>query len=421
MKVLVIGSGAREHAICWKLKQSPLLTDLFCAPGNTGTQDIAKNVSLKTDNVGALALWAVDKEIDLTIVGPEAPLAEGLVDIFSEHGLRVFGPTREAAQLESSKIFAKEVMKKAGIKTAAYQAFTDFGEARQYLESIGAPVVLKADGLCAGKGVVVAETLEQAMAALEQMMMRRIFGEAGAKVVIEEKIIGREASLMAIVDGHTVLPLVVSQDYKRLNDRDQGPNTGGMGSISPTPALDDARVEQLVGEIFVPVLAELLARGISYTGFLYAGVMIDRSGSIKVLEFNCRLGDPETQVILARLESDLLSTLQSAVRGDLASVDLKWSHRHACCVVAASRGYPGKVDDGKKIEGLFEPSEDLVVYHAGTAPGEHAGEVLTKGGRILTVTALGKNAAQARERAYEGVTKISFEGMHYRKDIGEEG
>jgi phosphoribosylamine---glycine ligase len=417
MRVLVIGNGGREHAIAWKIKQSPLLKELYCLPGNPGTADFATNVDLSLKNIEAVALWAVENKIDLTVVGPEAPLAAGLVDVFTEHGLRVFGPTKAGAQLESSKAFAKQVMNKAGVSTPKAGIFTDLQSAEEYVRQEGAPIVIKADGLAAGKGVVVAMHLEEALEAVYGCFDGQ-FGDAGSRVVIEEFIDGDEASVIAIVDGDSVVPFVVSQDYKRAFDNNQGPNTGGMGAISPTPVLDDQRAKSLVGEIFLPVLEELRNQGIKYVGFLYAGAIVERqTGKIKVLEFNCRLGDPETQVLLPRMQSDFLHVLDIAVAGELSTVELKWKKESACCVVLASRGYPGELDDGKTISGIFAAEEDLVVFQAGTAFGKN-GEVVSRGGRILTVSALGENLVDAVTRAYEGVSKISFDGMQYRQDIG---
>jgi phosphoribosylamine--glycine ligase len=416
MKVLIIGSGGREHAICWKIAQSSKRPQIFCSPGNAGTRQLAENIHISPENPGALALWAVENKIDITIVGPEAPLADGLVDIFVEHGLKVFGPTKAGARLESSKSFAKDVMLKAGVNTAKGAVFDDYEAAKKYVQKEGAPIVIKADGLAAGKGVVVAKTVDEALEALENFMIHARLGTSGSRVVVEECLVGQEASVMVLVDGTTVLPLVVSQDYKRLGDGDSGPNTGGMGSISPTPVLSDVRVENLVGEIFLPVLRELHSRGIHYSGFLYAGLLVDRTGVAKVLEFNCRLGDPETQVIMMRLKSDLLSVIEAAVKVKLVSVELEWRQEAAACVVLCSGGYPGTVDDGKVISGLIEGDETLQIFHAGT-DGEPQ-TVVSKGGRILGVTALGDDLPAALERAYSAVAGISFEGMQYRRDIG---
>jgi len=420
MKVLVIGGGAREHAIAWKVSQSAKLTKLYCLPGNPGTAQFATNVELPLSNLHAVALWAADEGIELTIVGPEAPLAAGIVNVFSERGLKIFGPTQEAARLESSKSFAKEVMLKAGVKTAKGQVFTDINQARAYAEQEGAPLVIKADGLAAGKGVVVAETVEEALAALQEFMVDGTLGSAGTSVVIEEKLDGQEASVMAIIDGESVIPLVVSQDYKRLLDGGQGPNTGGMGAISPAPALADSQLERMVADIFVPVVREMWSRGVRYSGFLYAGVMIDRSGTVHVLEFNCRLGDPETQVLMLRLQSDLLQALNAAVLGRLSSIELSWTNQAAACVVAASAGYPKEVRDGKVITGLpTQAATDLAVFHAGTVVDKgDKSRILSKGGRVLTVAALGATTQAAAERAYEALGQISFEGMQFRRDIG---
>lgn len=420
MRILVVGGGGREHALCWKIRQSEQVKELFCIPGNAGTRSLARSVpELAGANVNTLALWAVQEHIDLTVVGPEAPLAEGIVDVFAEHGLKIFGPTKAAAQLESSKSFAKEVMLKAGVRTAKGEVFADYEAAKAYVRSHGAPLVVKVDGLAAGKGVVVADSEEEALAALERFMVSETLGTGASRVVIEEKLVGREASVIAIVDDQTVLPLVVSQDYKRLQDGDSGPNTGGMGAISPTPVLADKRVQQLVGEIFLPVLAEMRARRIPYRGFLYAGVLVEASGAVNVLEFNCRLGDPETQVILLRLQSDLVAALEAGIHNRLASAELKWSMKPAACVVASSAGYPGKVEEGKEIFGLFKGDEELQIFHAGTRMAdENSKAVLTKGGRVLCVSALGTSLDNAVERAYDSLAKISFEGMHIRKDIG---
>ena len=419
MRVLVIGSGGREHALVWKFSQSPQKPEIFCAPGNAGTASISTNVELRTDTPGALALWAVENRIDLTVVGPEAPLADGLVDIFVEHGLKIFGPTKAASRLESSKSFAKEVMLKAGVNTAKGAVFEDYDKAVEYVRKEGAPIVVKADGLAAGKGVVVAQTLDEALEALENFMIHGRLGDSGRRVVVEECLIGEEASVMALVDGMTVLPLVVSQDFKRVGDDDSGPNTGGMGSITPTPVLNDKRVENLVGEIFVPVLRELHNRGIHYMGFLYAGLLVDRAGVPRVLEFNCRLGDPETEVLMMRMKSDFLSVVQSAANVQLVSTELEWHTDSAACVFACSRGYPGKVDDGIVITGLTPGTDEVQIFHGGTRRNpDRPDEAITSGGRILAATARGETLSVALERAYQALEAVSFDGMHFRKDIG---
>lgn len=420
MKILVIGSGAREHAITWKMSQSPLKPELFCAPGNAGTKDIATNIPIKDTNIGALALWAVENKIDLTIVGPEAPLAEGVVDLFLEHGLKIVGPSKAAARLESSKSFAKEVMLKAGVSTAKGAVFENFEEAKAYIEEQGAPIVVKADGLASGKGVVVAQTVEEATAAIHEFMVSGLHGASGKRVVIEQCLVGQEASAIVLIDGVTVLPLVISQDYKRVGDGDTGPNTGGMGAISPTPVLSDLKIEKIVDEIFVPVLRELANRGIRYSGFLYAGLFIEKSGSVKVLEFNCRCGDPETQVIMLRMQSDIVPVFEALAHQRLSAMNLEWKREAAAGVVIASAGYPKEPDDGKEIRGLGDLPENIKVFHAGTVDDEQApGKVLSKGGRILTVATLGSTVSEAASEIYRHIDKIHFEGMQIRKDIGK--
>ncbi len=419
MKILIVGSGAREHALAWKIAQSPLTPELYCAPGNAGTRLVATNIPIKETNLGALAVWAVENKVDLTIVGPEAPLAEGIVDLFQEHGLKIVGPVRAAARMEASKSFAKEVMLKAGVNTAKGAVFENFEEAKAYVEEQGAPIVVKADGLASGKGVVVAQTVAEAIDALHEFMVDGTHGASGTKVVVEQCLFGEEASAIALVDGVTVLPLVVSQDYKRVGDGNTGPNTGGMGSISPTPVLSDLRVEKLVDEIFVPTLRELASRGIKYTGFLYAGILVEKSGATKVLEFNCRSGDPETQVLMMRLRSDIVPVFEALVNQTLASIELQWKREAATCVVMASRGYPKEVDDGKTINGLANVTDPIQVFHAGTLPDiEDESQVLTKGGRILSVAALGESVEDAAAMVYDHIGKISFDGVQYRKDIG---
>ena len=419
MKILIIGSGAREHAIAWKVARSPLHPEVFCAPGNAGTRLVATNIPILDTNLGALAVWAVENAIDLTIVGPEAPLAEGIVDLFQEHGLKIVGPVKAAARLESSKSFAKDVMLKAGVSTARGAVFDSYDAAKQYVEEQGAPIVVKADGLASGKGVVVAQTVEEALSALHEFMVSGAHGGSGKKVVIEQCLFGQEASAIVLVDGVTVLPLVFSQDYKRVGDNNTGPNTGGMGAISPTPVLSDLRVEKIVDEIFVPTLRELANRGIRYTGFLYAGLFIEKSGSVKVLEFNCRSGDPETQVLMMRMSSDIIPVFEALINQRLSSIELQWSQEAAACVVVSSRGYPNQNDDGKEITGLDQMPEGINVFHAGTVPDrDHPETVISKGGRILSVCSFGSTVADATAKIYREIGKISFDGMHYRKDIG---
>jgi len=417
MKVLVIGSGGREHAIAWKINQSAKLTELFCAPGNAGTESFAKNISIPADDVNALCLWAKDNEIDLTVVGPEAPLAKGVVNTFEAEGLKIFGPSKEAAQLEASKSFAKEIMESAKVPTAGAGVFEEYEVAKEYLLERGAPIVVKADGLAAGKGVTVAMNMDDAMNALDECMKSQRFGDSGARVVIEDFIDGREASVMVLVQDETILPLVISQDYKRLLDEDNGPNTGGMGAISPTPVLGEDKLPEVIETVFKPVIAELKSRGIAFCGFLYAGLIIDSKGEYKVLEFNCRLGDPETQVLMPRLESDILEAFEAAVNKKLSECKLNWSKKSCACVVASSAGYPSSSDDGKIISGVFEARENQLVFQAGTRR-DDSGNLISKGGRILVVSALGDSLEQALEKAYSGIEEISFDGMHCRKDIG---
>jgi phosphoribosylamine--glycine ligase len=418
MKVLVVGSGGREHAIAWKLAQSANVEKIFCCPGNAGTVEVAENLPSFSD-FSKMADWALENDIALTVVGPEAPLAEGISDIFLEKGLKIFGPKKAAARLEASKSFAKEIMLASGVKTAEGKVFSSFEEAKSYVEEKGAPIVVKADGLAAGKGVVVASSESEAIDALKEMMLDKRFGDSGASVVIEKCLEGKESSVMAIVDGETVRPLVISRDFKRLQDNDEGPNTGGMGAISPSNVLPDSEAPKVMEKVFRPVLAELKKRGVDFCGFLYAGLMITPQGEANVLEFNCRLGDPETQVILARLESDLAELLLAAAEGKLSEKEIKNSPSAAACVVASSKGYPLKVEDGKEIEGLFKGRADQIVFQAGTrAEGE---KVFTKGGRILVVTGLDKDLPTALKKAYQGLEEIQFEGMHYRSDIGQLG
>jgi len=418
MRVLVVGSGGREHALCWKISKSPLLSELFCAPGNPGTAELGTNVEF--GSVVQLADWACTQNIGLTIVGPEAPLAAGLADEFLRRGLKVFGPVKAAARLESSKSFAKEVMLEAGVPTPGGRAFDNYEEALLYLEQSPEPLVVKADGLAAGKGVLVPETKEEAQQELKSFMCEGRLGGAGSRVVLEEKIRGAEASLMAIIAGDQILPLAVSQDYKRLLDDGMGPNTGGMGAISPTKVLSYDRSLVLSQQIFKPVVEWLKNRGIAYCGFLYAGLIIDEiTGKEKVLEFNVRLGDPETQVLMLRMESDLLDVLNKAASGESLANELLWSTDAACCVVATSRGYPEKPHTGDVVNGLFSESSETVIFQAGTAPStQDKGQIITSGGRILCVSARAGTLDGAVERAYAGIGQISFEGMHYRRDIG---
>jgi len=416
VKLLVIGAGGREHALAWKLAQGPRVQKVYVAPGNggTATEPGVENVALAA--VPELVAFARKESIYLTVVGPEAPLAAGVVDAFRDAGLRIFGPTRAAAQLESSKDFAKGFMVRHRIPTARHATFTDAGAARAYVERVGAPIVVKADGLAAGKGVVVAQSVAEAQAAIDAFLVANRLGAAGARVVIEECLQGEEASFIVVSDGAHALALATSQDHKRLRDGDQGPNTGGMGAYSPAPVVTPQVHARVMREIIQPAIAGMAADGVPYAGFLYAGLMIDKAGNPRTLEFNCRLGDPETQPMLMRLKSDLLGLFDAALEGKLGSAEADWDRRCALGVVLAAHGYPDEPRKGDRIEGLPKPAADCRVFHAGTRA-EGKG-VVTNGGRVLCVTALGDNLRAARARAYETVDAIRFDGMQYRKDIG---
>ncbi len=418
MKLLIIGSGGREHALVWKLRQSPRVSQIYCAPGNAGISELAELVPLQPEDIHGLRRFAEQEHIDLTIVGPEVSLSLGIVDEFEKHGLRVFGPNKQAAELEASKVFAKELMQQVGIPTAAFGVFTDADEARRYIQKIGAPIVVKADGLAAGKGVSVCTSVEEALEAVEQIMRARVFGDAGKQVVIEEFLEGEEASFLAFTDGTTVLPLASSQDHKRIFDNDQGPNTGGMGAYSPAPIVTPALAQQVVREIMLPTIAELRRRGIIYKGILYASLMIN-GARVSVVEFNARFGDPECQPLMFRLQSDLLEAIEAVIDERLAEVSLTWDERPAVCVVLTSGGYPGKYETGHVITGLesLHDWKDGVVFHAGTALADH--HYVTKGGRVLGVTATGADIQRAISAAYGGIQKITWSGMHYRRDIGQ--
>jgi phosphoribosylamine---glycine ligase len=416
MKLLVIGSGGREHALAWRLKQSPRIQKVFVAPGNggTATEEGLQNVAI-TD-IPELVAFAKAEEIQLTVVGPEAPLAAGVVDAFRAAGLKVFGPTQAAAQLESSKDFAKQFMDRHNIPTAAFATFTDAAAAHAYLDAQGASIVIKADGLAAGKGVVVATTLDEAHAAVDMMLADNSFGAAGARVVIEECLFGEEASFIVMVDGEHVLPLATSQDHKRLLDGDLGPNTGGMGAYSPAPVVTPEIHAKALREVIRPVVAGMKAEGVPFTGFLYAGLMISPQGQIKVLEFNCRMGDPETQPIMMRLKSDLVTLLEAAVEGKLDQVEAEWDRRFALGVVMAAQGYPDNPRKGDAISGLGGSGEHVHVFHAGTILQDD--QVVTAGGRVLCVTALGDTVKMAQTRAYQAAENIGFAGRQMRGDIG---
>jgi len=418
MKILLIGSGGREHALAWKMARSPRVQKVFVTPGNGGTAN-QKNEGIENlpiSDLQELADFAKREQIAFTLVGPEAPLAAGIVDVFRNQGLRIFGPTQLAAQLESSKDFSKAFMKRHGIPTADYQTFSNASEAHNYIDQKGAPIVIKADGLAAGKGVVVAMSLPEAHMAVDMMLSDNKLGNAGARVVIEEFLIGEEASFIVLVDGKNVVPLATSQDHKRLHDGDQGPNTGGMGAYSPAPVVTPEIHARAMREVIMPTVLGMKADGIPYTGFLYAGLMISPDGRIKTLEFNCRMGDPETQPIMARLESDLVNALDKAIDGKLDEVELKWDRRIALGVVLAAHQYPDTPRSGDRISGIPAPTNDQIVFHAGTKL--HDGNLLTSGGRVLCVVGLADTVKAAQQKAYSAVEQIHFDGMQYRKDIG---
>ncbi len=421
MNVLVIGSGGREHALAWRLSRSHRVTQVLVAPGNGGTArgttgPSARIRNLEITDVAALAEFAAASDVALTVVGPEAPLAAGIVDVFRSRGLRIFGPTQAAAQLESSKDFAKRFMKRHGIPTAEYETFSDATAAHDYVNRRGAPIVIKADGLAAGKGVVVARTLAEAHAAIDAMLVDNRMGDAGARVVIEDFLDGEEASFIVMSDGQHVLALASSQDHKRLRDGDEGPNTGGMGAYSPAPIVTPTIHARVLREIILPTVQGMAADGIEYTGFLYAGLMIDSKGNPSTLEFNCRMGDPETQPIMLRLKSDLVDLLEHAIDGTLDEVEAEWDRRTALGVVLAAAGYPDAPRKGDPVIALPADAEDCVIFHAGTQVVD--GQLLTSGGRVLTVTALGDSVRAAQRRAYDAAAQVRFAGQQYRTDIG---
>jgi phosphoribosylamine---glycine ligase len=418
MKVLVVGGGGREHALVWKLAQSPRVSRVYCAPGNAGISQQATIVPIKANDLDGLVQFALKEKIDLTVVGPEEPLTQGIVDLFESKGLPTFGPNRKAAQIEGSKAFAKEMMKKYKIPSASYQIFDNREEAVAYLRSQKPPVVVKADGLAAGKGVVVCREIEEAVQAVDQIMVKKAFGEAGNQVVIEECLVGEEASYLVFTDGKSILTMASCQDHKPVFDEDKGPNTGGMGAYSPAPVVTADVQQKIEEEILKPIVRGMAAEGRMYRGVLYAGVMIS-DGLPKVLEFNARFGDPETQPTLMRMKGDIVPILLACIQGDLLQQQLVWDDRAAVCVVMASKGYPGNYDGGKAIEGLGEVSrmKDVFVFHAGTAL--EGGRIVTHGGRVLGVTGLGKDIPRAIETAYRAVKMIRWEGAHYRTDIGQ--
>ncbi len=419
-KILVVGSGGREHALCWKFAQSSRVERVYCAPGNAGIERHATCVNISASDLDGLLRFAKENSIDITVVGPEAPLAQGIVDKFKEEGLICFGPDKKAAQIEASKVFTKDLLWKYGIPTGKYKVFQDAKEAFSFVEKeTGVPVVVKADGLAAGKGVIICHSLEEAKRAIEDIVVNKVFGGAGDRVIIEEFLEGEEASFMAITDGENCLPLATSQDHKPVFDDDKGPNTGGMGAYSPAPVVTTKLFDKIMDEIIRPTIKAMAKEGRPYKGVLYAGLII-KNGKPKVLEYNCRFGDPEAQPILMRMKTDLLDVVEAAIEGKLDALDISWDDRAALCVVLASKGYPGKYEKGKVIHGLHDVEEmkDVFVFHAGTKRDEK-GRFVTAGGRVLGVTALGKDIVEAIHRAYEAVKKITWDGMHYRTDIGK--
>jgi phosphoribosylamine--glycine ligase len=417
MKVLVVGGGGREHALVWKIAQSPLVKKVYCAPGNPGIGRIAENVAIKVDDLQGLLDFARKQGIDLTVVGPELPLSLGIVDLFEENGLKIFGARKNAAVIEASKAFAKDLMKKYNVPTAAYEVFTEIEPALAFINRVGLPIVIKADGLAAGKGVVIAQSLEEAVDTVKDMLSGKTFGNAGARVVIEEFLRGEEASFLAFTDGKNIVPLASAQDHKAAFDGDKGPNTGGMGAYSPAPVVTPAIHEKVMEEVMRRTVDGMAAEGRPYRGVLYAGLMID-GDSIKTLEFNARFGDPECQPLLMRMKSDIVPVLQAVAAGDISRIEIEWFDKVSICVVMAAQGYPGDYRKGDEITGLEKAAdiEDLFVFHAGTA--NHDGKFVTSGGRVLGVTALGDSVKGAIERAYRGVAAINWPGVHFRTDIG---
>lgn len=419
MRILVIGSGGREHALVWKIAQSKLVDKIFCAPGNGGISQIAECVGIKAEDVSGLLQFAQKEKIGLTVVGPEVALSLGIVDEFEKAGLKIFGPNKLAANLEASKIFSKELMAKYKVPTAGFKAFDNADEAKKYIEKVNSPCVVKADGLAAGKGVVVAKNADEAKAAVTMMMQDKIFGDAGKKIIIEECLIGQEASILVITDSKEAVALATAQDHKRVFDHDQGPNTGGMGAYSPAPVVTPSLLKEIMEKIVYRTIDGLAKEGIDYRGVLYAGVMLTKEGP-KALEFNVRFGDPETEAILPRLKSDLVEVMLATAEGKLSKIrTLEWDNRACVCVVCASGGYPGSYTKDKEISGLEQAAElkDVVVFHAGTK--KVGDKILTSGGRVLGVTGLGATIKEAINKTYEAVGKINFAGMHFRKDIGK--
>jgi len=417
MRVLVVGGGGREHGLVWKLRQSPRVTQLFAAPGNAGIAELAECVDISASEVRLLAEFAAKHAVDLTVVGPELPLTMGIVDEFEGRGLRIFGATRQAAILEGSKVFAKRLMKKYKIPTGFFQTFYRAEDAKRYIQDVGAPVVVKADGLAAGKGAIVCRTVQEAVDTVKRIMEDRVFGDAGARVVVEEFLAGEEASFLAFTDGETVLPMASTQDHKAAFDDDKGPNTGGMGAYSPAPVVTEALHQKIMTQVMIPTVKAMAAEGRPYRGVLYAGLMI-KDGDVKVLEYNVRFGDPEAQPLFMRMESDLLPILEAVTEQRLKDVEIRWRPEPAVCVVMTAGGYPGAHDTDKPITGLAAAArlKDVMVFHAGTARVDNT--IVTKGGRVLGVTALGTDIPDAISRAYRAVEKIRWGGVHFRTDIG---
>lgn len=418
MKILVVGGGGREHALVWKIAQSPLVKKIYCAPGNPGIAELAENIPIKVDELDKLLEFAYSEKIDLTVVGPEQPLSLGIVDLFEDHGLKVFGPRKNAAIIEASKAFSKDLMRKYHVPTAAYGVFDVVEPAVAFIKQTGAPIVVKADGLAAGKGVIIAQTCEEAIAAVTDMLSGNAFGSAGSRVVIEEFLTGEEASFLVITDGKEIIPLASAQDHKAIFDGDQGPNTGGMGAYSPAPVVTTAVHEKAMQSILKPTIEGMAAEGRPYCGVLYAGLMIN-GDQVKTLEFNARFGDPECQPLLMRMKSDLVPVLMAVANGNLSGMTIDWHDKAAVCVVMAAKGYPGDYSKGNEILGLGEAAklDDLYVFHAGTNLKD--GRCVTNGGRVLGVTALGESVQKAIELAYRGVDRISWPGVQYRRDIGK--
>jgi len=417
MKVLVIGGGGREHALVWKISQSPKVDKIYCAPGNGGIAQLAECVNIKATDIDELVQFAVNADIDLTVVGPDDPLMMGVVDAFQEKGLRVFGPNQKAAIIEGSKVFSKNLMKKYNIPTAAYEVFDNREEALQYLNHVSYPTVIKAEGLALGKGVMIAQNYEEAVQAVQDIMERKIFGEAGNRIVIEEFLVGQEISVLSFTDGTTIVPMVSAQDHKRVYDNDQGLNTGGMGTFSPSRIYTPELAEYCMEKIFKPTVHAMKLEGREFKGILYFGLILTKEG-VKVLEYNARFGDPETQVVLPRLKTDIVDIFNAVIDGKLHEMNVEWDDNAAVCVIMASGGYPQKYQTGYEITGIeeAEKNDNIIVFHAGTKLSDN--KFVTAGGRVLGVTAVGSNLDEAIKTAYEGVSKVAFKDMHYRKDIG---